>query len=197
MDPEKQREANRKSYWKHHEERLAKRASDPEEKKQARRDYCKRYREENRERLNAEDRARWPERREKQNARKQQLRLTRPKEEQQRLDSEHQFRKRYRKSIAWYDEKLAAQNNHCALCSAIPHKKRLHIDHNHACCEGINSCGDCVRGLLCSRCNMAVGFLEELLAQGDWIDRAKAYLNSYKVSWQPSLHSMQYGDWSP
>ena len=178
----KQREANRKSYWKHHDERLAKRANVSEEKKQAKRDYQKKWRLENHERLIAWDRARWPERAEKQNARQKEQRRNRPKEEQHRIDSEFGFRKRYKRSIAWYDQKLSEQGNHCALCSAIHHKNRLHIDHNHACCKAKKSCGNCIRGLLCSRCNMKVGFLEELLREGDWVDRAKVYLNSYTVS---------------
>ena len=41
----------------------------------------------------------------------------------------------------------------------------LSIDHNHACCPGIGSCGDCVRGMLCFHCNVALGKV------GDSIER--------------------------
>lgn len=34
-----------------------------------------------------------------------------------------------------------------------------HLDHNHKCCPK-KSCGKCVRGMLCFRCNSVLGFLE-------------------------------------
>lgn len=61
-----------------------------------------------------------------------------------------------------YDAMLQAQNGVCAIChQPETHKHRgrgevvrLAIDHDHRCCPGTGSCGNCVRGLLCDRCNL-------------------------------------------
>lgn len=59
---------------------------------------------------------------------------------------------------------------------------RLHIDHDHACCDkhpnrGKQSCGACVRGWLCMTCNVGLGSL------GDSPERIQgllAYLERFK-----------------
>lgn len=68
--------------------------------------------------------------------------------------------RRYGITQAQYDALLASQGGRCAICSATePGGKHgtWHIDHAHACCPGERSCGACVRGLLCHRCNIGIG----------------------------------------
>lgn len=73
-----------------------------------------------------------------------------------------QLRSKYRLEYPAYAEVLKAQDGHCALCATTPEQegKRLAVDHDHGCCVGNRTCGACLRGLLCSRCNMALSFVE-------------------------------------
>jgi hypothetical protein len=58
-------------------------------------------------------------------------------------------------SFADYNKLLHAQNGVCALCGKIDPGKRLVVDHNHETEE--------IRGLLCNRCNMALGVFENCI----------------------------------
>jgi len=67
---------------------------------------------------------------------------------------------RHHLTIEAYDKVLADQNGGCAICHATePGKDRASfcVDHDHACCPGMWSCGRCVRGLLCVDCNVLLG----------------------------------------
>jgi hypothetical protein len=54
---------------------------------------------------------------------------------------------------------LASQENCCAICglSQDASKRMFSVDHDHTCCPGKRSCGLCVRGILCNRCNIFLG----------------------------------------
>lgn len=67
--------------------------------------------------------------------------------------------KKYGLSKEQYLDMLIEQNNKCAICKQET-DKRLSIDHDHSCCVN-GSCGKCVRGLLCSNCNSALGFAKD------------------------------------
>lgn len=55
-----------------------------------------------------------------------------------------------------------AQGGVCAMCGrATGATKRLSVDHDHACCPGPTSCGQCVRGLLCSTDNSWLGHIRD------------------------------------
>jgi hypothetical protein len=47
--------------------------------------------------------------------------------------------------------------------------ERLHIDHDHRCCNRQGSCGYCVRGALCASHNLYLGHLESQPEFAKWV----------------------------
>ena len=73
-------------------------------------------------------------------------------------------------TIEDFDNMFKAQNGTCAICKeACTRHKRLSVDHDH-------STGK-VRGLLCHRCNCAIGLLRD---RSDLLETAAAYLLANK-----------------
>jgi hypothetical protein len=70
---------------------------------------------------------------------------------------------RFNLSRQQFDDLLDSQNGRCAICSSdTPGKSHWAVDHDHACCpESGRSCGDCIRGILCGRCNLALGLIND------------------------------------
>lgn len=81
---------------------------------------------------------------------------------QQTIGPEHRDRHlklRYNFTLDQYHEMLDKQNGHCAICPQTPAEEfhnTLSVDHNHETDE--------VRGLLCNRCNRAIGLLRDSAA---------------------------------
>src|SRR3984885_14209503 len=71
-----------------------------------------------------------------------------------------------------FDLLLEAQQNACGMYhDPFEDGQLINVDHYHACCRGKNrSCGECIRGLLCHTCNIALGNIERRYAM------ARAYL---------------------
>lgn len=88
---------------------------------------------------------------------------------------------RFNLTKADYDQMLDNQNGGCAICGKTPGQngRRLAVDHDHACCPGQRSCGKCVRALLCSRCNLGIGALNDDI-------NIVASAHQYLAMWQAS-----------
>jgi hypothetical protein len=82
--------------------------------------------------------------------------------------------KRYGLTQAGFDRLLETQDHACAMCrKPFEDGKQIFIDHDHTCCpEEKRSCGACRRGLLCLRCNTALGYA------GRYAELARKYLDS-------------------
>lgn len=88
--------------------------------------------------------------------------------------------KRFGWSVDDYMEMLEAQGGVCAICRKTCRSgKRLAVDHDHACCEGPITCGKCVRGLLCAKCNGSLGMLDDDI---DLLATAMAYLEFHRAT---------------
>jgi len=67
-----------------------------------------------------------------------------------------------------YEQLLTQQSGGCAICGVKEpgHKrKNFAIDHDHSCCpDTVKHCGKCFRGLLCTRCNLVLGEVNDSVA---------------------------------
>jgi transposase-like protein len=90
-------------------------------------------------------------------------------------------RRKYGMTLEDFDELLKEQDGGCAICGEKPdenNRANWHIDHDHKCCAGENTCGNCVRGILCPNCNPGLGQFKD---SEDLLLRALLYLRKYRV----------------
>ncbi|QBP33388.1 endonuclease VII [Gordonia phage BrutonGaster] len=67
---------------------------------------------------------------------------------------------RYKLSPTDFEGLIEGQGGRCAICDSRFDMSRpglIHVDHDHGCCAGGTTCGECVRGLLCRSCNWGLG----------------------------------------
>lgn len=74
-----------------------------------------------------------------------------------------QLMKLYKITLEQFEEMLAVQNGVCAGCGTDTPggAGTWQVDHDHSCCPGRSSCGQCVRALLCYRCNNVLGLVQD------------------------------------
>lgn len=65
--------------------------------------------------------------------------------------------------------------NGCEVCG---NKENLCVDHDHSCCPGQTTCGRCIRGILCTDCNMAEGRLKSSI---EISENMVVYLKTYEL----------------
>lgn len=97
-----------------------------------------------------------------------------------RCDAPARQAARYGLTVEEVAARLDEQGRRCAICgiSANVAERAFAVDHNHACCPGRTTCGQCVRGLLCHSCNLALGGFKDDVGL---LRKAVAYLESHGV----------------
>lgn len=92
-----------------------------------------------------------------------------------------------------YRSILERQEFRCAICRRhrADTEKAFHVDHDHGCCAGERSCGGCVRGLLCNRCNRALGWFSDSV---ELLEAALVYLRTFATHGTSSCDHMGGGE---
>jgi len=88
---------------------------------------------------------------------------------QEYLKSNHDAHKKYMMKKYYgitqeqFNKMLEDQDNKCAICLVDQSQleRRMNIDHDHNCCPGKETCGKCIRGLLCGPCNLSLGAFKD------------------------------------
>lgn len=78
--------------------------------------------------------------------------------------------RRYKLTTEQYDRMLMTG---CMVCGTLDN---LHMDHDHSCCPGKETCGKCVRGVLCRAHNIADGAFKTI----EEIERYLEYRRKYE-----------------
>jgi hypothetical protein len=99
------------------------------------------------------------------------------REKRRETDRKVALKRKFGITVEQYDGLLEAQRGMCLTCDAKPTDKRLAVDHDHNCCPGQKTCGKCIRGLLCSNCNTALGLIKE---RQDVLYNMLQYLRGHK-----------------
>jgi len=92
---------------------------------------------------------------------------------------ESHLRHNYKMSREQYEALVQKQDGGCAICGGQnPDHRKLAVDHDHSCCpKQKKSCGKCIRGLLCSRCNHMLGHARDTI---EILESGILYLKSFK-----------------
>lgn len=80
-------------------------------------------------------------------------------------------------TLDWYATQMGMQGDACLICELpFGEDRKPQIDHDHAHCPGSSGCPVCVRGLLCKRCNVSVGWVETFIERPDFLNKISSYL---------------------
>jgi len=96
---------------------------------------------------------------------------------------ERRLEKLYNITVEEWNELAKNGCNVCGAPTGSSSDRNLHTDHDHNCCPGVKSCGKCIRGVVCNRCNTALGRYDKGTLRQDYPNREKIirYLVNYDI----------------
>jgi len=100
------------------------------------------------------------------------------------IQFKHALKSRYGLTVEEYRQRVSDQGGLCALCGKPPLAGTALVpDHDHTCCATTvnlrKTCGKCLRGLLCKRCNTLLGHVEVLMREG-LFEKGLEYIERWK-----------------
>lgn len=101
---------------------------------------------------------------------------TRKRKDIKEPKNEYHLLRTFNLTLENFDLMLKNQEGKCKLCKDVLLKTPC-VDHDHSCCPGKNSCGNCIRGLICFSCNTALGNMKDSVEK---LQLAIDYLNSWR-----------------
>jgi hypothetical protein len=79
-------------------------------------------------------------------------------ESKKRRIRKNYLKRKYGLTPYQYELRFIQQEGKCAICEQ--EMNPAYVDHDRTCCPGNESCGKCVRALLCSNCNKGMGYFQ-------------------------------------
>jgi hypothetical protein len=113
-------------------------------------------------------------------------------EERQRRNKNNTLRRKYKITLEQFEEMLDNQGGRCAICnrSAEDDIYTFCVDHDHSCCSGGTSCGECLRGIICLVCNLALGYVKDDVI---CLENMVQYLLSWEADKELAMLKPTYG----
>jgi Recombination endonuclease VII len=102
------------------------------------------------------------------------------KDEVRQLRSELMLKAKYGLTPEAFSAKLAAQGGKCPFCADGTEVEKWDVDHDHYCCPDAQTCGRCLRDILCHKHNIGLGYWdddpERLREAADYIEAWRAII---------------------
>ena len=98
------------------------------------------------------------------------------KEKHRAWSKKNHLKMRFSLTLEAFNLLLNSQNNKCAICGVEfgdTKETTPNIDHDHGCCAGFTTCGKCLRGALCGKCNLGLGYFNDSVES---LAKAQEYL---------------------